>query len=211
MSLHIKICGITSLGDALAAIHAGADLLGFNFYPPSPRSISLQACQQISSVLQKDFPQIKRVGVFVNLPPAEVFSTLRAAGLDLAQLHGDESPQAVSELAPLAFKALRLSGSSPQVGHLPYLAACQPALLLDSSAPGLYGGSGTLANWQVAAELARQFPLLLAGGLTPQNAAEALRQVQPWGLDVASGVEASPGVKDPQKMRDFVQAARAAL
>ncbi len=211
MRTHIKICGITSLKDALAAIEAGADLLGFNFYPPSPRSLSAPACRGITSILQKDFPHILLVGVFVNSPTPQVRAVLQTAGLHLAQLHGDEPPQAVSELAPLAFKALRLSASASQPEHLPFLADCLPALLVDSfSAPGVYGGSGAVANWQAAAALARQHSILLAGGLTPQNAAEAVRQVQPWGLDVASGVEASPGVKDPYKMRDFIQAARAA-
>ncbi|MDX9992130.1 MAG: phosphoribosylanthranilate isomerase [Anaerolineales bacterium] len=214
----IKICGIKTLPDALAAIEAGADLLGFNFYPKSPRSINAAACRQITLGLREKYPGLLLVGVFVNSPADEIRAILQAAGLDLAQLHGDETPQMLAELGPLAFKAVRLPSAILQrecdiqsVLDSAFVRDCaagsadRPRLLLDASAPGLYGGSGLTTDWAAAAQIARQHPILLAGGLTPANVAQAVRQVQPWGVDVASGVESSPGVKDPQKMKKFVE------
>lgn len=217
----IKICGIKTLKDALAAIEAGADLLGFNFYPKSPRYIEPAACGEITAILREKHPAITLVGVFVNSPVEEIRATLQTAHLHLAQLHGDESPEMVAELAPLAFKAIRLKSDAradweaeKRMASVIQLSASKsapqsaPALLVDASVPGLYGGSGVTADWTAAAQLAKQVPLLLAGGLTPENVAEAIARVQPWGVDTASGVESAPGVKDPAKMQAFVQAAR---
>jgi len=215
----IKICGITVLKDALAAIDAGADMLGFNFYAKSPRYLRPDACREITVVLRKDFPQITLVGVFVNAPVAEIRSILETAQLHLAQLHGDETPEMLAELGSLAFKAIRLPSSvsvrdsaiesvfdpSAFIRYSVKESVFNPALLVDAAVKGVYGGSGVVADWSTAAQLARMIPLLLAGGLTPENVAEALEQVQPWGVDVASGVEASPGVKDPAKMKKFVE------
>lgn len=208
----VKICGIKTLEDALAAIEAGADLLGFNFYPKSPRFITPQACAGITSILRQRFPAIVLVGVFVNAPASEIRAVLEAASLHRAQLHGDEPPELLEELGPLAFKAVRLRAGSDTAAQIaPYLrcsASLAPALLVDSSVSGLYGGSGQVGDWNAAARLARQSPLLLAGGLTPENVSEAIRVVQPWGVDTASGVESAPGVKDAEKMRKFVQQVR---
>jgi phosphoribosylanthranilate isomerase len=205
----IKICGITVLKDALAAINAGADMLGFNFYPKSPRYLAPQVCREITSVVRKDFPQITLVGVFVNAPVAEIRSILETAQLHLAQLHGDETPEMLAELGPLAFKAIRLPSSvSVPPAFIRDSVKESVFILVDAAVKGMYGGSGVVADWSAAAQLARRIPLLLAGGLTPENVSAALEQVHPWGVDVASGVEASPGVKDPAKMRRFVEAVR---
>ncbi len=207
----IKICGITNLNDALAAAELGADLLGFNFYPKSPRYIEPDSCREITSVLRVEFPQITLVGVFVNAPPAEIRAVLAACQLHLAQLHGDEPPETLAELGGLAFKAIRLSASefAEESAHL----FCRrpsvpPSLLVDAAVKGLYGGSGVTTDWAKAAELSKQIPLLLAGGLTPGNVSQAIGQVRPWGVDTASGVESAPGRKDAQKMRDFAAAVR---
>lgn len=208
----IKICGIKTLPDALAAIQAGADMLGFNFYPKSPRCITPEACAEISAVLREKHPAVTLVGVFVNSPADEIRATLQTAHLHLAQLHGDEAPEMLAELGPIAFKAIRLSSDlSVEKSVYPFYrrqSVDNPPLLVDASVPGLYGGSGVTADWQAAAQLAKRIPLLLAGGLTPENVAEAIARVQPWGVDTASGVESAPGVKDAAKMQAFVRAVR---
>lgn len=208
----IKICGIKTLPDALAAIEAGADMLGFNFYPKSPRCLEPANCAEITSVLRKNFPHITLVGVFVNTAVSEIRAILQTAHLHLAQLHGDETPEMLTELGPIAFKAIRLSSDlSVEKSVYPFCrrqSVDNPALLVDASVPGLYGGSGVTADWSAAAQLAKRIPLLLAGGLTPENVAEAIARVQPWGVDTASGVESVPGVKDPAKMQAFVKTVR---
>ncbi len=206
----IKICGITNLNDALAAIDAGADLLGFNFYPKSPRYIEVGVCRDITSKLRQRSARRVLVGVFVNAATAEIHTTLETCGLDLAQLHGDEPPEMLAELGPRAFKAIRLSAESSVAPFQPSApaSASHPALLVDAAVKGVYGGSGVVADWSAAEKLARQFPLLLAGGLTPENVAEAVRRVQPWGVDVASGVETGPRAKDPQKIMRFIEEVR---
>ena len=199
----VKICGIKTIDDALAAMDAGADMIGFNFYPKSPRYIDVGQCRDIMAVMRK-YGHITFVGVFVNASAQEVRATLETAALSLAQLHGDEPAEMVQALHGKAFKAFReipreLDG---------FVREGAPALLVDASVKGAYGGTGITADWDGAAELAKRYPILLAGGLTPENVAEAVRCVEPWGVDVASGVESSPGVKDPAKMRAFVQAVR---
>lgn len=200
----IKICGITNLDDAVAAIEAGADMLGFNFYPKSPRFIDIGLCRGITSRLRNRYANVVFVGVFVNMPPVEVYATIETCGLALAQLHGDESLQDVAALNGRAFKAFR--GVPADITD--YTRSDAPALLVDAAAKGVYGGSGIVANWSAATELSKRVPLLLAGGLTPENIADAVRQVQPWGVDVASGVESIPGKKDAEKMKRFVAAVR---
>ncbi|MGE5641795.1 MAG: phosphoribosylanthranilate isomerase [Byssovorax cruenta] len=199
----IKICGIKTLNDALAAIDAGADLIGFNFYPKSPRYIDVGQCRDIMAVMRQ-YGHIRYVGVFVNAAVEEIRATMDTCGLSLAQLHGDESSEMLDALDGKAFKAFR---GIPQ-GVDGFARQTAPAFLVDAAVKGLYGGSGVTADWKHAAELADQYPLLLAGGLTPGNVTEAVRQVKPWGVDVASGVECAPGEKDANKMRMFVQAVR---
>src|SRR5688572_14823513 len=199
----IKICGIKTVEDALAALDAGADMLGFNFYPKSPRYISVGQCRDVMSVMRK-YGQITYVGVFVNASVAEIRATMETAALTLAQLHGDETSEMVRSLDGRAFKAFR--GVPDRLNG--FAREDAPALLVDASVKGAYGGTGMTADWKSAAELAKHIPLLLAGGLTPENVAEAVRQVRPWGVDVASGVESAPGVKDAGKMKAFVQAAK---
>jgi phosphoribosylanthranilate isomerase len=204
----IKICGIKTLKDALAAIEAGVDYLGFNFYPKSVRFIEKEMCAEITSVLKLEHPQIKLVGVFVNLPVDEVKNILETCHLDLAQLHGDETPEMLESFSGKAFKAIRLSADGITDERM--IADNAPALLVDAAVKGIYGGSGVTADWSAAAELAKKYPLLLAGGLNPENVADAVRQVKPWGVDVASGVESAPGEKDTVKMSAFVNTVRVA-
>ena|SRR5688572_18529207 len=201
----IKICGIRTVNDALAAVDAGADLLGFNFYPKSPRYIDVGTCRNIMSVMQK-YGHITYVGLFVNASVVEVRTTIEICGLSLAQLHGDETSEMLDALSGKAFKAFR--GVPQSING--FARSDAPALLVDAAVKGAYGGTGVTADWSAAAELANQYSMLLAGGLTPDNVADAVRQVNPWGVDVASGVESSPGQKDPSKMKAFVQAVRSA-
>ena len=202
----IKICGIKTLPDALAAIEAGADYLGFNFYPKSIRFIEKSTCAEITPVLKREHPHIKLVGVFVNSSVEEIKDILQTCHLDLAQLHGDETPETFAQLIPYAFRAFRGIPES----NTGYERNESPLMLIDAAVKGIYGGSGVTADWTAAAELAKKYPLLLAGGLTPENVADAVRQVRPWGVDVASGVESAPGEKDAGKMSAFVKAVRVA-
>lgn len=192
--------------DALGAIEAGADYLGFNFYPKSVRFIEKNTCAEITSVLKREYLHIKLVGVFVNSSVEEVKAILDTCSLDLAQLHGDETSEMLNELNGRTFKAFR--GIPENINGFARYDA--PAFLVDASVKGLYGGSGVTADWNGAAELAKKYPLLLAGGLTPENVAGAVRRVKPWGVDVASGVESAPGKKDARKMAEFVKAVRVA-
>ena len=199
----IKICGIKTVNDALAAIDAGANLIGFNFYPKSPRYVEVGHCRGIMSTVRQ-IGRVTCVGVFVNSSVAEIRATMETCGLSLAQLHGDEKAEMLSELDGKAFKAFR--GVPESVDSFARQDA--PALLVDASVKGVYGGSGVTADWDGATELAKKYPLLLAGGLTPENVAEAVGRVKPWGVDVASGVESAPGEKDPNRMKAFVRAVR---
>lgn len=208
--MKVKICGIITLDDALAALDAGADMLGFNFYPPSPRYIEPLACAEMIATLRTRGAPATLVGVFVNLPPTEIAAILDECGLDLAQLSGDEPPADLAWLGARAFKAIR-----PRDAHeAARLAAvytqrtAPPVLLADASAgAGQFGGTGQTGDWRAARALAARGPILLAGGLRPENVVAAVAAVQPWGVDVASGVETSPGHKDGAKMKAFVRAA----
>ena len=209
-NMKIKICGITNLDDALAAIDAGADMLGYNFYPKSKRYISTQECVEIQDGLIARGLDVISVGVFVNAPYETVINTLEICALNLVQLHGDEPPELLEELGEWAFKAIRPQSEEEALSVLEKYSQqdSAPALLVDAYHPSEYGGSGTLGNWSLAQELATQAPILLAGGLTPDNVGEAVRQVNPWGVDVASGVESSPRSKSEALMKRFCEAAR---
>lgn len=200
----VKICGIKTVKDALAAMDAGADLIGFNFYSKSPRYVSVGQCRDIMSVMRR-YGHIQYVGVFVNSSIEDIRATMETCGLRFAQLHGDESTEMLNTLNGKAFKAFR--GIPQEING--FAREDAPAFLVDAAVKGVYGGSGITADWSGAAELAKNYPLLLAGGLTPENVADAVEQVKPWGVDVASGVECAPGQKDTGKMKAFVKAVRA--
>jgi phosphoribosylanthranilate isomerase len=203
----VKICGITRLEDALAATELGADYLGFNFYPGSKRYIEREACKQIIAGLDRGGIAVQNVGVFVNASLDAIVSTLEDCNLDLAQLSGDEPVDLLSALGERGFKAIRPSclDDARAASQMARARKTPPALLVDAHLIGSYGGSGQTADWHTAALLAREYPILLAGGLTPENISQALRHVRPWGVDVASGVERAPGVKDRAKMTAFIQ------
>jgi phosphoribosylanthranilate isomerase len=202
----VKICGITNLEDARAAAAAGADLLGFIFYPKSPRYVPPEAVREIVSDLraETDGGVPRLVGVFVDEASDTVLLTQRCCGLDLVQLHGRESPQTVSQLAAAGvgvIKAFRVRDA----GSLSAMAHYRPtAFLLDTYVGGQPGGTGRTFNWKLALGAKEHGRVVLAGGLTPGNVARAVRQVQPWAVDVSSGVEASPGRKDHDLVYRFV-------
>ena len=204
MSTKVKICGVTTVADALAAAEAGADMIGLNFYAGSPRHVTPVVAAEIARALP---PFVLRVGVFVNPPVELVLRAIGDAGLNLLQFHGDETSEFCTQFGVMSVKAIRVQSAE----SLPTLANFSTdAWLLDAySAAGL-GGTGEKFNWDLAVA-AQKFgkPIFLAGGLTPENVAAAVRQVRPFAVDVASGVEAAPGKKDAAKMRAFIAAVRA--
>jgi len=217
--MRVKICGITTLDDALMAADAGADMLGFNFWPKSKRYITreeaAELCMSLRAELAADCPLL--VGVFVNMVVSDVSRTLEIVGLDCAQLAGDESEAMLRELRGTAFKAIRPADAYQAQDDLAYFGPVMPSnewmpsILLDASVPGQYGGTGQTASDAVIEIVRIGVPrLMLAGGLTPENVAERVAAVRPWGVDVASGVEGdTPGRKIADKIREFIWAARA--
>jgi len=204
----VKICGITREEDALAAAQAGTDLLGFVFYPPSPRNIDpARARRIINAVTDAGYP-VRFVGVFVNEPEGHIREIAARCHLHYVQLHGSEPPQLVSRLAQdglSVIKAVRIGGDDSLLEMMRY----SPSLyLLDSSVPGFLGGSGKRFDWKIAQRAKDHGSFLLAGGLNPDNVATAVRAVQPWGVDVSTGVESSPGQKDHDKIRQFIARAK---
>ncbi|HEX5551301.1 MAG TPA: phosphoribosylanthranilate isomerase [Nitrospira sp.] len=202
----VKVCGITNAEDALVAVEAGADALGFIFYEKSPRYVVPAVAANIIAELP---PLVTPVGVFVNEGLATVRSIMDTCGLAMAQLHGDEKVSYCRELARPAMKALRLKDR----GSLLALAEYQGrggvrGFVLDTFSELAYGGTGQITDWGLAADVAKSTPILLAGGLTPDNVTEAIRTVRPYGVDVSSGVESAPGKKDRAKIRAFVDAVR---
>ncbi len=235
-SMLVKICGLCVLEHALAAISAGADWLGFVFAPSRRRVTVEQARAMISTLRQHtDGQQIRMVGLFVNERADQINQIVQQCGLDYVQLSGDETPRQAQHICRPVIKSLRLTGSDLEAE---WLSVCQRRmeeiydstgffglrsidaayrllvapvpLLIDAHVAGAYGGTGTQADWGRAAELARIQPLMLAGGLTPENVDEAIRQVCPHGVDVSSGVE-TDGSKDVVKIRAFIHAARLAV
>jgi phosphoribosylanthranilate isomerase len=202
--MYVKVCGITCLDDALDAIAAGVDVLGFNFVPESRRRVGVE---QARAIIEHVRGQVLSVAVVANLPTREALELLSATGAERLQLHGDESPEYVLGLGACAFKALRV-GAAEDVAQ----AALFPGhpLLVDAKVEGQLGGTGRTVDWPLVAPLAQGRPLILAGGLTPDNVERAVQLVQPWGVDTASGVERSNDArrKDADKMRAFVAAAR---
>lgn len=203
MPVKVKICGITNLPDGIAAAEAGADALGFMFYDQSPRNISIEAAAALIHQLP---PFVMKVGVFVNAPEDIVLRASRECGLNLLQFHGDETPEYCMQFGLMSMKAFRIRDAASLQGLQNYPT---DAWLLDAYSPDKPGGTGETFNWDLALE-ARGWgrPIFLAGGLTPENVAEAVRRAQPYGVDVSSGVEATPGRKDHAKVRAFIQAAK---
>jgi phosphoribosylanthranilate isomerase len=200
MTVRVKICGITSVDDAEAAVEAGADALGLVFYEGSPRCVTLEKAAEISAVLPVS---VARVGVFVDAEEEFVRDAIDAAGLDTIQLHGSETPEYCARFESV-WKAFRMEGPETLERLELYPTS---AWLLDSHVPGQVGGTGARFNWELAVA-AKEFgrPIVLAGGLTPENVREAIDRVHPWGVDVSSGVERAPGRKIAARMKAFVEA-----
>lgn len=209
--VRIKICGVTNEEDAELAVRLGADALGLNFYPKSPRCLTTEQARSILRVLP---PFVCPVGLFVN----HTYTAVAAALADLdairtVQWHGDQPDPRLPRDRPIVV-AFAVADRASLESIDTFLAICQTygqmpaALLVDACVPGEYGGTGRQAPWKLLADYQSPVPLILAGGLTPDNVAEAIRLVRPYAVDVASGVESSPGRKDPEKVRRFIAAAR---
>ncbi len=198
----VKICGNTNLEDTMAAVEAGADAVGFVFYARSPRATTPKSVAAIVSHLP---PYVMPVGVFVNEDLGVVRKIMEDCNIPLAQLHGDESPQYCALLGRPIIKAIRVRDRR----DLDRMASYQVGgFVLDAFVEGVPGGTGVTLDWDLAGEAQKLGPIILAGGLTPDNVAEAVRRVRPYGVDVSSGVESSPGVKDHAKVRAFITNAR---
>ncbi|MDD2273169.1 MAG: phosphoribosylanthranilate isomerase [Desulfuromonadaceae bacterium] len=201
--VRVKICGITNLEDALMAVEAGADALGFVFYQGSSRNI---LPEQAASIIHQLPPFVQTVGLFVNEEPATVNITADRCRLDIVQLHGEESPDYCAGVKRRLIKAFRVKDTSVLDEMANYqVAAC----LLDAWSPAARGGTGTTFNWDIAARAtARSNSIILAGGLTPENVAGAIAVVKPYAVDVSSGVESRPGIKDAALVSRFIRAAK---
>ena len=206
MKTQVKICGVTNVADALAAAEAGADMIGLNFYEKSPRYISFATASEISRALP---PFVLRVGVFVNPEESQVVEAIAACGLNLLQFHGDEDSDFCTQFGLMSVKALRVRDAE----SLQTLENFNTdAFLLDAYSKSGLGGTGEKFNWDLAVA-AQKFgkPIFLAGGLTPENVADAVKQVRPFAVDVSSGVESAPGKKDAAKVQAFIAAAKSAI
>lgn len=199
---YVKICGITRVEDAVLCVEAGATAIGLNFVPTSKRRVDTATARAIADAVKG---KIEIVGVVADLDVPAMQALRSDVGLDWLQLHGDESDAIVTEMLPLAFKAVRIGDAEDA-----RLAEAVPGdrLLADAKVGTERGGTGEKLDWFLVRRLAEDRVLILAGGLTPENLAQAIQLVRPWGVDVASGVESAPGVKDPDKVRAFVRVAR---
>ena len=205
MGVFLKVCGITSCADALAVAECGADAIGLMFYEPSPRNLGLD---QASKIAREVGDRVQKVGVFVNAEAGFVKEAVTACQLDVAQFHGDESPEYCGQFTIPVWKAFRIRDAASLDALADYNTR---AWLLDSYVKGQPGGTGERFNWDLAVEATRMGrPVVLAGGLNHQNTADAVSEVRPFGLDVSSGVESAPGRKDIDKVKAFVKAARSA-
>lgn len=206
MSIRVKICGVTSAADAALAVQCGADLVGLNFYPPSPRCVSLPTAREIRAAIPAG---VWCVGVFVNAARAQILSCVEQLDLHAIQFHGDEEGVDLQGWPCATIKAVRVAADHP----LPdWERFPTDYLLLDTYKTGRYGGTGATFTWERAASLPAPCVqrLILAGGLNPENVAAAVRAVRPWAVDVASGVESVPGRKDSEKVRAFITNAKIA-
>lgn len=200
--IRVKICGITNLEDARLAVDAGADALGFVFCEASPRSVSPE---QAAGIIRHLPPFIQTVGLFVNEALSVVNETADACGLDIIQLHGEESPEFCAAVSRRVIKALRIRDAASLKPMASYRVS---AFLLDAWSSSAHGGTGRTFNWDIAAGVAKRERIVLAGGLTTGNVADAIRQVHPYGVDVSSGVESAPGTKDAEKVSEFIRKAK---
>jgi len=213
--IQVKVCGITRWQDALAVQDTGAHAVGFVFYPKSPRWVTKERALSISRMLS---PFTAKVGVFVDTPLEEVLDTLKSCKLTTAQLHGKESPrfcEAILEKGFGVIKAVHVEGGEQATNHAKNIGQlkrfCQrylpsvSAFLVDTKHPTLKGGTGTVCDWTAVASIAREYPVILAGGLNSLNVEEAIKRVRPLGVDVSSGVEAEPGIKDATEVKRFVK------
>ena len=200
----VKVCGLTSVDDALMCVEAGVDAIGLNFWSGSVRSVAEHTAHDIADAVRG---KVLIVGVFVDASADELRRIRDLVGLDCVQLHGDETPALVAKFLPHAYKALRVRD-----GSVVETARTFPGdhVLLDAYVPGLPGGTGATFDWSVARAIARERKVTLAGGITPENVAEAVHQVGPYCVDTASGVELSPGHKDARLVRELVRRTRAA-
>ena len=200
----IKICGLTDPLEAKAAAEAGANAIGMVF-AKSPRKIDPDRAREIIQVLP---PMVQTVGVFVNQSPEEIKAVIDYCGLDLVQLHGEETPETCKYLAPRVIKAWRIRTMADIQDLIPYQGVVR-AFLLDAWSPKAHGGTGETFDWSIAIEAKNVLsrPVILAGGLNPENVAQAVKQVRPWGVDVSSGVETAPGKKDLHMVADFIRRA----
>jgi phosphoribosylanthranilate isomerase len=202
--VQVKICGITRLEDAQVAVDAGADALGFVFYPPSPRYVTPEQAEQIIRGLP---PFVITVGLFVDVPLDTVHDITVRCGLDRIQLHGRETPEFCAQAKQPVIKAFRIKDAD-SLAHLPEYRVA--GYLLDAYVEGaLPGGTGASFAWELAAQAKPYGPVILAGGLTPENVEAAIMQIRPYGVDVSSGVERAPGIKDHRKVQAFIRRAKA--
>ena len=203
MTTRVKVCGITRVEDALAAARVGVDAVGFVFYPGSPRYVAPERARDIAAMLP---PFVSTVGLFVDADAATVAATLRAIRLDYLQFHGAESPEFCAQFDVPFLKAVRVK---PGVDLLQYAItfSAAKALLLDAFVAGMHGGTGQGFDWQLI-PLNMRIPVILSGGLAPGNIAQAVRTVRPWAVDVSSGVEAAKGIKDANKIEQFMRGVR---
>ena len=209
MIVRVKICGITSVEDAHAAVRSGADALGFVFVPGTPRAVT---AHQAATIIRALPPFISRVGLFVDTEVSTMLETARISGVDTVQLHGDELPETCQKMRQFlrVLKAFRVRGPET-LRLLEDFIGVTDAFLLDAFVPGVHGGTGARFDWAQAVEAkALGHPLVLAGGLNPNNVADAVGLVGPYAVDVSSGVELAPGRKDPEKVRNLIEAVRKA-
>ena len=203
-SLKVKICGLTKGEDAIAACNLGADILGFNFVPGSSRYLNPYAAREMIRSLP---PFISKVGIFANEDSEVINELVGFLGLDAVQLHGDEDERFCMGIKTPVIKALRVGCAEDLIGHSGYDVS---AFLLDARVEGELGGTGRTFDWRIAVGFAKNNRIFVAGGLTPDNVGEAVRMLEPFGVDTASGVESEPGVKDHDLMEEFIRAARSA-
>jgi phosphoribosylanthranilate isomerase len=201
----VKVCGITRREDAALAVALGADALGFIFWSKSPRAIEPAVARAVHAALP---PLVSRVGVFVNASPTDVAEVVRTAGHDVVQLHGDEPAESYAGVGARVMKVASLETEVDVARVIAWPEAVTP--LVDAVDRERRGGTGRVADWVLAARVAAARPMLLAGGLNPANVGEALARVRPWGVDVSSGVEDAPGIKNPARLRAFFESLAAA-